>query len=95
MQAKRDRFGQAMQRLGFDVLPSAGTYFTTVDISRICDDPTDMDFCRRITVEARVAAIPLSAFYAEPITSTLVRFCFAKPDAMIDEAISRLSSVLR
>jgi aspartate/methionine/tyrosine aminotransferase len=95
MQAKRDRFGWAMQRLGFDVLPSAGTYFTTVDISPVCDDPTDIDFCRRITKQARVAAIPLSAFYAEPMTSTLVRFCFAKPDAMIDEAIGRLSSVLR
>lgn len=94
MQQKRDRFQAAMQGLGFEVLPSAGTYFTTVDIKTVCDDD-DMAFCQRITRHARVAAIPLSAFYAQPVTSTLVRFCFAKPDLMIDQAIDRLSGALQ
>jgi aspartate/methionine/tyrosine aminotransferase len=91
MQRKRDRFQIAMQELGFTVLSSAGTYFTTVDIRAVSDDKDDMAFCQRITREVGVAAIPLSAFYAEPIASTLVRFCFAKPDSLIDQAIDRLA----
>jgi aspartate/methionine/tyrosine aminotransferase len=94
MQRKRDRFQVAIQGLGFAVLSSAGTYFITVDMRTVADDKDDMAFCQRITIEAGVAAIPLSAFYAEPISSTLVRFCFAKPDALIDQAIDRLGWAL-
>ena len=51
----------------------------------------DMDFCRWLTVEKGVTAIPLSPLYANPpADQRLIRLCFAKSDATIDAAIERL-----
>lgn len=91
MQTKRDRFVSAVQALGFETLPCAGTYFVTVDIRSVGFHGTDEEFCRHITTEAGVTAIPVSAFYASPASNHYARFCFAKPDQMIDEAIDRLA----
>ena len=77
------------------MLPSQGTYFLTTDISGLRGaELGDAEFCKWMTREARVAAIPLSAFYS-PAAGTavprhLVRFAFCKKDDVLDEAISRL-----
>jgi aspartate/methionine/tyrosine aminotransferase len=42
-----------------------------------------------------VAAIPVSAFYAERAVKNVVRFCFAKRDATLDEALERLAGIAR
>jgi aspartate/methionine/tyrosine aminotransferase len=42
-----------------------------------------------------VAAIPVSAFYAERAVTNLVRFCFAKRDATLDAALERLRDLAR
>jgi aspartate/methionine/tyrosine aminotransferase len=42
-----------------------------------------------------VAAIPVSAFYAEGAVKTVVRFCFAKRDATLDAALERLAGVVK
>lgn len=90
MQAKRDRLRGGLEAAGFAVAPCSGTYFINADIGSIGFQGDDADFCRDIIEKAGVAAIPMSAFYVtEPDTST-VRFCFAKPDPMLDEAIVRL-----
>lgn len=95
LQAKRDRLAQALSRLGFDPLPCQGTYFLNAGFERLAAGVGDELFCRTLTVEARVAAIPLSAFYlgADSPSST-VRFCFCKRDAVLDEAIRRLERFL-
>ncbi len=41
--------------------------------------------------EAGVAAIPVSAFCPDGAISHLVRLCFAKNDATLDEAVRRLA----
>ena len=64
-QAKRDRLGAGLKAAGFDVLESQGTYFLTVDIRSAGFNGTDEEFCRHITVEAGVAAVPVSAFYQD------------------------------
>jgi len=91
MQAKRDRLAEGLDRAGFDVLPGEGTYFLTADIARL-SDASDVEFCKTITREARVAAIPISAFYHPDSTppQNFVRFCFAKQDDVLDEAAARL-----
>src|SRR3954470_17813453 len=61
-QRKRDLFRAGLARTKFRLLPSQGSYFQCVDISAISDEPEEA-FCRRLTSEAGVAAIPLSAFY--------------------------------
>ncbi|MFZ5551031.1 MAG: pyridoxal phosphate-dependent aminotransferase [Pseudomonadota bacterium] len=89
-QRKRDRFRAGLAGTRFELLPCAGSYFQVVDYSRISDLP-DQRFCEWLTTEVGVAAIPLSAFYAEPPTRPLARFCFAKTEATLDEALRRLA----
>jgi N-succinyldiaminopimelate aminotransferase len=91
MQAKRDRFMASVQAIGFETLPCGGTYFATVDIRSVGFNGTDDEFCRHITTEVGVGAIPVSAFYPTPAAKHYARFCFAKPDSMIDNAIDRLA----
>lgn len=92
LQRSRDRLGQGLSALAFDVLPCAGTYFINIDIAGLGTGLSDEAFCRRLVELQRVAAIPVSAFYAgTPITS-VVRFCFAKHDSTLDAAIDRLAA---
>lgn len=90
-QRSRDRFAAGLRDLGFAVLPSAGTYFLNVDIAPL-GESDDVDFCRRLVTESGVAAIPVSAFYAEGAVRNVVRFCFAKRDTTLDAALERLAS---
>lgn len=90
-QRSRDRFAAGLRDLGFAVLPSAGTYFLNVDIAPLRESD-DVDFCRRLVTENGVAAIPVSAFYAEGAVRNVVRFCFAKRDATLDAALERLAA---
>jgi N-succinyldiaminopimelate aminotransferase len=85
----RDRLADGLTALGFEVLPSQGTYFLNVDIAPM-GETDDAAWCRRLVTEHGVAAIPMSAFYAENHVKTVVRFCFAKKDATIDTALDRL-----
>ena len=91
MEAKRGRLAGALTTIGFDVLPCQGTYFLTAGYSRLGYDDDDAAFCRHITLEAGVAAIPVSAFYAAEPERRHVRFCFCKDDPVLDEAASRLA----
>jgi N-succinyldiaminopimelate aminotransferase len=91
-QRSRDRFAAGLTDRGFNVLPSAGTYFLNIDIAPLGRDD-DIAFCRWLVEEHGVAAIPVSAFYAENPVRTVVRFCFAKRDATLDAALERLSAV--
>jgi aspartate/methionine/tyrosine aminotransferase len=90
MQAKRDRFAAGLAAAGFRVLPAEGTYFITVDFRPVGFDGDDVDFCRHITTEAGVTAVPVGAFYQESAVLHFARFCFAKQDALLDEAAERL-----
>ena len=90
MQAKRDRLGAGLRAAGFEVLPSAGTYFLVVDIRSTGFEGDDQAFCRWLTAEAGVTAIPVSAFYVENAPTTCIRFCFSKKDEVLDAAVDRL-----
>jgi aspartate/methionine/tyrosine aminotransferase len=91
-QRSRDRFAAGLRERGFSVLPSAGTYFLNVDLAPLgCDD--DVAFCRELVERHGVAAIPVSAFYAETPIRTVARFCFAKRDTTLDAALMRLQGV--
>jgi aspartate/methionine/tyrosine aminotransferase len=92
LQRKRDRLAAGLGGLGLAVLPANGTYFLTADIRSIGFAATDEEFCRRITVEAGVAAVPVSAFFEAPAPDRYVRFCFCKRDEVLDEAIGRLAT---
>ena len=88
-QAKRDRFRAGLAKTRLRVLPCQGTYFQCVDYSAVSELRDDA-FCRWLTTEVGVAAIPLSAFYADGFDQRIARFCFAKKDETLDLALERL-----
>ncbi|RMF11479.1 MAG: aminotransferase [Alphaproteobacteria bacterium] len=90
MQAKRDRLSANLTKAGFRVLPSEGTYFLTADYSALAPGEPSDAFCMRITRDAGVAAIPLAPFYGTPPEDPLVRFCFCKDNAVLDDGAKRL-----
>ena len=91
-QRKRDLFRQGLASTPFKILPSEGTFFQCVDISGV-SDRSEADFCRWLTTEIGVAAIPLSAFYANGFDQRVVRFCFAKEEATLHAALDRLQKL--
>jgi aspartate/methionine/tyrosine aminotransferase len=90
MQAKRDRLAAGLREAGLSVLHSGGSYFLIADISSVGFEGDDVAFCLKLTEEAGVTAIPVSAFFAETPPRNYVRFCFCKRDELLDEAIARL-----
>lgn len=93
-QRKRDLFRDGLLATPLKPLPCNGTYFQSVDYSAVSDLPEE-EFCRWLTSEIGVAAIPLSAFYAEGREQKLARFCFAKKDETLKLAIERLARLTR
>ena len=90
MAAKRDRFISGLKRLGLTVLPCEGTYFVNIATTDLDDRADDVALCTELTQEAGVAAIPVSAFTPHQPTQGVIRFCFAKQDAVLDAALDRL-----
>jgi len=91
-QRKRDLFREGLARTRLRLLPSEGSYFQCVDISAVSDLP-EAEFCKWLTSEVGVAAIPLSAFYGNSFDQRVVRFCFAKKDETLSLAIERLKAL--
>ena len=92
-QAKRDRFRAQLDTTRLRSLPVPGGYFQLVDYSAV-SDLDDAAFCRWLTIEHGVAAIPLSPFYdVPPPGQRLARLCFAKNEATLDAAIARLQGL--
>ena len=92
-QAKRDHFREQLLTTKLRPLPVPGGYFQLVDYSAV-SDLEDLGFCRWLTTEKGVAAIPLSPFYeTPPAGQRLARLCFAKNQATLDAAIERLQKL--
>ncbi len=84
-QQKRDLFAAALQHSKLSLLPCQGTYFQLADYSAISSLP-DTAFCDWLTINHKVAAIPLSVFYQAPPEQRIVRFCFAKTSDTLNAA---------
>lgn len=93
MQQKRDLFLELVKQTPFTVYkPAAGSFFQTVGYEKISDLP-DMEFSQWLTKEHGVATIPVSAFYKNREDNKLVRFCFAKKDETLRDAVARLKAL--
>ena len=87
---KRNYLVDALTSAGLTPITPDGTYFVMVDISTL-DFADDVAFCRFLTKEIGVAAIPPSAFYHNPADGAgLARFAFCKEDKTLAEAARRL-----
>ncbi|AEE50982.1 methionine aminotransferase [Haliscomenobacter hydrossis] len=89
---KRDIFLDAIEGSRFRPLLSEGSYFQLCDYSEISTEP-DVDFCRRLTQDYGVAAIPLSVFYHSKRDDKIIRFCFAKKEETLELAGKRLREI--
>jgi len=91
-QQKRDHFCSLLDNTRFEFEPTRSTFFQIVDYSNISEDQ-DVALAKQWTREIGVASIPLSVFCEQPLTGTRLRFCFAKDDATLTEAVGRLSGL--
>ena len=89
-QRKRDLFVEGLARTRLKPLHTQGTYFQCVEYGEVSDLP-EGEFCKWLTREVGVAAIPLSAFYGNGFEQGIVRLCFAKKDETLREGLQRLS----
>jgi N-succinyldiaminopimelate aminotransferase len=90
LQERRDLLEAGLRRLGFKTLAADGSYFITADFSGLGFDGDDVAFCRTITTQAGVAAIPVSAFYIGAAPTHYARFAFCKRPELLQEAVTRL-----
>jgi methionine aminotransferase len=91
-QEKRDLFRSGLLQTRFKLLPCEGTYFQSVDISAI-SPLSEAEFCKWLTIEIGVAAIPTSAFYGNAFDQHIVRFCFAKKSETLALALQKLQNL--
>ena len=89
-QRKRDLFRAGLATTKLRLLPCSGSFFQCVDYSRV-SGLGEADFCRWLTREIGVAAIPLSAFYQGGFEQRIARLCFAKKDETLNLALQRLA----
>jgi methionine aminotransferase len=94
MQAKRDLFLETMQETPFEIrYPSSGSFFQTVNFRNYQPKMSDKDFAIWLTVEKKVASIPISAFYHDGRNTGNIRFCFAKKEETILQAVEKLKQL--
>ncbi|MGZ5921431.1 MAG: aminotransferase [Rhizomicrobium sp.] len=92
LQGNRDLLANGLREIGFDIVPSEGTYFLTAGIAGLTNEK-DRAFCERLVREAGVALIPLSEFFSgSSRPDTYVRFAFCKQRGVIEEALARLKA---
>jgi methionine aminotransferase len=91
-QEKRDLFRAGVSQTRLKLLPCEGTYFQSVDISAV-SNLSEADFCKWLTTEIGVAAIPTSAFYGDGFDQHIVRFCFAKKTETLTAALQKLEAL--
>ncbi len=88
-QEKRDFFLKCLEGSKFVSQECSGTYFQLLNYSGITDE-NDVDFARRLTIENKVASIPISVFYENKRQDKLLRFCFAKDNDELERGAERL-----
>jgi len=91
-QNKRDLFVKLLRNSRFEIMHTAGSYFQLLNYAAISDEK-DTDFAIRLTVEHKVASIPVSVFYNQRIDNKVLRFCFAKNDETLERAAEILNKL--
>ncbi len=88
-QEKRDFFVKGLNGSRFKIIPSYGTYFQLLDYSNISKQK-DTEFAKKLTIENKLASIPVSAFYHDDYDAKVLRFCFAKNIDILEQALEVL-----
>ncbi|MFO7708932.1 MAG: methionine aminotransferase [Desulfobacterales bacterium] len=91
-QSLRDMLVGGLAGSRFRPLACHGTFFLMLDYSALSEEP-DVEMARRLTRDHGVAAIPPSVFYHDGTDHRLLRVCFAKTRATLEEAARRLRRI--
>jgi len=91
-QRKRDLFLESLGDTSFEFSPAKGTYFQLLNYRNISDE-LDVDFARKLTIEHKIASIPISVFYEDRRNEQYIRFCFAKDDDTLRSAGKLLNKI--
>lgn len=91
-QQKRDFFRSLLSETKFKLLPCKGSYFQCVNYSEISEE-TDIAMAKKLLTTFGVASIPLSAFYTKGKDDKILRFCFAKKESTLVQAVEMLMKV--
>jgi len=95
-QEKYEALHRGLASTRFRPLESAGSFFLIADYRQVSNLP-EAEFAHRLTVEHKVTTIPMSAFYQDPdapqSNHQLLRFCFAKSNQTLEDAVARLRKV--
>ena len=93
LEEKRNYFLELMKQTPFTILkPTSGSYFQLAGYEQVSDMP-DMEFAQWLTKEYGVATIPVSAFYSNKEDNKLIRFCFAKKEETLQQAMERMATL--
>lgn len=90
--AKRDEFLSLIEGSRFTTLPTYGSYFVLLNYDGITEEK-DVDFARRLTIEHKLASIPVSVFYNVPTDHKVLRFCFAKNSETLQKGAEIIKSL--
>lgn len=91
-QHKRDFFLDGIADSRFEYVPSKGTYFQLLDYSNITNEP-DTDFAKKLIIDHKLASIPISSFNVDNKDNKVLRFCFAKKQETLVQAIAILNQL--
>ncbi len=91
-QQKKKYFETLMRETRFTPLPTSGSFFQCYSYEKISDEP-DVVFTQRLVKEAGVATIPVSVFYVNGDDHHVIRFCFAKKESTLQDAVARLKAL--
>jgi aminotransferase len=91
-QASRDMFVKSLRVAGFDPFVPEGAYYLLAGFRKLGwkDARTA---ATELLKRAKIACVPGTAFYQSPVGETMVRFCFAKEDPILEEACKRIESL--
>lgn len=84
-QKKRDLFLNGIKGSNWQFTPAKGTYFQLLSFKNITDEK-DTEFAKRLTIENKLASIPISVFFKNQTEPKMLRFCFAKTNEVIEKA---------
>ncbi len=91
-QEKRDYFLKLIKNSKFKFTPTKGSYFQVLDYSNITME-NDIEFSKKLTIENKIAAIPMSVFNKNKKDYKVLRFCFAKEDETLEKAAKILCEI--
>jgi methionine transaminase len=91
-QKKRDLFAKGLEKTGLKIIPSQGSFFQMASYSHL-SQISDLELAKKMTRTLKVACIPISVFYSDKKDDKIIRFCFAKEDQELLEALERLKNL--